>query len=261
VLGLVAAVALLGLGSAARANTYPAMYVAFQQNHTFSITLADGTPVGTTTGAPTMIPAGSYQLYLNDTSGSVMQFDLSGPGVSLVTNMTNGEDLAASYVETFQTNAAYTYRDDYQQSTPVWTFNTSNTTVPTSTTPVATSGGGQAKGTTSAPATSTSIVGSVKPPTAPFRGILVGAVSQSGKLELTLGGKKVGVLKAGEYTLEVTDHSKKAGFNLQEVREGEKLVTATRFVGTKSVKVDLKAGQWFVYPTFLGKKTFFVVTT
>ncbi len=44
VLGLVAAVALLGLGSAARADTYPAMYVA---NHTFSITLADG----------------SYQLY------------------------------------------------------------------------------------------------------------------------------------------------------------------------------------------------------
>jgi hypothetical protein len=58
VLGLVAAVSLLGLGSAARADTYPATYVAFQQNHTFAITLADGTPVGTTAGSPTAIRPG-----------------------------------------------------------------------------------------------------------------------------------------------------------------------------------------------------------
>ncbi len=235
------------------------MYVSFQQNHTFAITLADGTPVGTTSGAPTVIPAGSYQLFLNDTSGSVMQLDLSGPGVSLVTNMTNGEDLAASYVETFQTTAAYTYRDDYQQSSPVWTFDTSNATVSSSTTPTVTSGGGPAKGTATTATTSKTIVGSAKT-TIPVRGTLVGAVSRTGRLTLTLGGKPVGALKSGEYTVKVTDRSRKAGFNLQEVRKSAKTVTATTFVGTKSVKVDLEAGQWFVYPTFVGKKTFFIVT-
>ncbi|HEX4518972.1 MAG TPA: hypothetical protein VH063_05260 [Gaiellaceae bacterium] len=260
-LGFVAASAVPGAGFAARADTYPAMYVAFQQNHTFAITLADGTPVGTTSGAPTVIPAGSYQLFLNDTSGSVMQFDLSGPGVSLVTNMTNGEDLAASYVETFQTTAAYTYRDDYQQSTPVWSFTTSSATVSPTPTTGGSSGGGTPPRTTVPVTTTTSktIVGSTQA-SVPFRGTLDGAVSRTGKLTLALRGKAVGALKAGEYTFKVTDRSKKAGFNVQEIRKGARAVTSTTFVGTRSLKLDLRAGQWFVYPTFLGKKTFFIVT-
>jgi hypothetical protein len=260
-LGLAASFALLEAGSAALVDTYPAMYVAFQQNHTFAITLADGTPVGTTTGTPMVIPAGSYQLFLNDTSGSVMQFDLSGPGVSLVTNMTNGEDLAASYVETFQTTAAYTYRDDYQQASPVWTFTTSNATVAAATATAGGSGGGTTpKGTV--PQTTTTprtIVGSPQA-AVPFRGTLLGAVSQAGKLRLTLAGKPVSALKAGEYTFTVTDRSKRAGFNVQEIRKGARTVTSAVFVGTKSLKVDLEAGQWFVYPTFVGTKTFFIVT-
>ncbi len=260
--GLLAAVALLGPGSIAHADSYPGLYVTFQQNHTFTITLADGTQVGTTSGAPTVIPGGTYQVFLNDTSGAIMQLDLSGPGVSIVTNMTNGEDLAAAYVETFQTTSTYTVRDDYQQNSPVLTFATSSATVgsgspsgtgssssppPTKTT----SGGGSPVGT--------DIIGSA-PTAVPFRGTLLGVVSATGRLALDDGGKSVGSLEAGRYKLKVTDRSKKSGFNLQEIRKNGTTVTGTAFVGTRSVTVDLMAGQWFFYPSFLGKKTYFIVT-
>ena len=42
------------------------------------------------------------------------------------------------------------------------------------------------------------------------------------------------------------------------VLQGE---TGTTFTGKKSVTIDLKAGQWFYYGTFVGKKTYFIVVT
>jgi len=31
------------------------------------------------------------------------------------------------------------------------------------------------------------------------------------------------------------------------------------FVGKRSLSVTLSAGQWFFYPTFVGKKSYFIV--
>ena len=249
--------ALLGLGSAARADTYPAIYVTFQQNHTFAITLADGTPVGTTTGAPTVIPGGTYQLFLNDTSGAIMQLDLSGPGVSLNTNMTNGEDLAAAYVETFQTNSTYTYRDDYQQNSPVLDVRhlerDRRERRRAATRARARLRVRRRRRAAAEPRPRARLIGSATK-TVPFRGTLLGAVTPAGGLALDQGGKSVGILKAGKYKVKVTDRSKKSGFNLQEIRKSGTTVTGTTFVGTRSVTIDFKAGQWFFYPTFSARR-------
>ena len=74
-------------------------------------------------------------------------------------------------------------------------------------------------------------------------------------------GKKVTTLVTGRYKLVVTDHSKKSGFNIQEIRKGGTAVTGTTFVGSHSVTLTLKPGQWFFYPSFVGKKTYFIVVS
>ena len=261
------ALALLGLGlvpttlgSHARSADYPFIYVVFhaQGQGPVTVTLGDGTPVGTLSGAPTVIPPGTYNVSISDPSFNATQtWDLAGPGVKLVTNMSYGEEASEAWVESFQANATYTYRDDLNPG-PVWTFVTSNAP------PVGTANSGSAPGgsttTTGGKAPSIDIVGSGTS-SVPFRGTLLGAVSSTGKLALTTGGKPVRTLKAGEYTFKVTDKSKKAGFEVQEVARSGKAVTGTSFVGTRSAKIDLEAGQWFFYPTFVGKKTYFIVVT
>ena len=59
-----------------------------------------------------MIAAGSYTLLLDDTAAVDMPFDLSGPGVKLVTDMAHAEEVSDAVVVTFQPNSTYTYRDD-----------------------------------------------------------------------------------------------------------------------------------------------------
>lgn len=211
-----------------------------------------------------MISAGSYQLFLNDASGAVMQFDLSGPGVDLVTNMTDGEDLSASYVETFQPNSTYTYQDDDQPGL-VWTFATTSAAAASTPapTPSPTPSDGPGSGSTGTSSGSTSsvlgtpTVGS--PAQAPLRGSLSGVVNIHGKLSLRFKGKAVTTLVAGRYAVTVIDDSRKSGFVLQEIdRQAITLTTAT-FVGKRTATVDLTAGQWFIYPTFVGTKTYFIV--
>ena len=38
-------------------------------------------------------------------------------------------------------------------------------------------------------------------------------------------------------------------------------MTTATFTGKKTATINLKAGQWLFYPTFVGKKTYFIVTT
>jgi len=105
--------------------------------------------------------------------------------------------------------------------------------------------------------TSNNIVGSA---IAPFRGTLAGSVAATGKLKLMIDGKAVTSLKTGRYTIAVTDRSPKSGFTVQESRAGATTVTGVAFVGKHSVTLTLRPGQWFFYPTFVGTKTYFLVT-
>ncbi len=59
--------------------------------------------------------------------------------------------------------------------------------------------------------------------------------------------------------MKITDRSAASGFSVQQSHKNATNVTGTGFVGTRSVTITLKPGQWFFYPTFVGKKTYFLV--
>jgi hypothetical protein len=94
-----------------------------------------------------------------------------------------------------------------------------------------------------------------------FRGTLDATVTAAGKPSLTFRGKAVTSLKAGRYTIEVADSSKSAGLILQEARQNAIAVAPVSYVGKRHTAVTLRAGQWFFYATFVGAKTYFLVTT
>ncbi|HWE80367.1 MAG TPA: hypothetical protein VG265_01845 [Gaiellaceae bacterium] len=245
------------VGATTRAGDFPSLYVTFQASKIVAVVDGNGNPVGTSSGAPTVIPPGTYNLLLSDpTFVNDVEWDLAGPSVKLVTSMSSGEEPSETWVETFLPNSTYTYRDDNRPPT-VWTFVTSATAAagssptqapPTSTTPISSGSTGKSKSTD--PVGSQAVVS---------RGTLTAVITAAGTATLKLKGKTVTSLESGRYTFAVTDSSSKAGFTVQESKKAPKVVTATAFKGKKSVKLTLSAGQWFFYPTFVGKKTFFIV--
>ncbi len=67
-------------------------------------------------------------------------------------------------------------------------------------------------------------------------------------------------MKAGRYTIAVTDKSSTNGFMVEKLKHKAVSVTGMTFVGKHSASVRLTAGKWFVKP-HLGKTTYsFVVS-
>jgi hypothetical protein len=241
--GLAALVLLVLAPSAlARPAANPTLDVAFFSDGQISVTLPDGTPVGSTTGVPSVIPAGYYSILMSGPGGCTQLplFSLTGPGASIVTDMNGGEVDASSFNADFLPNSTYVWRTDRGVAAVNHTFTTTAGVVGTA---------GQTTGTTgttsTAPATSQDIVGSG---VVPFRGKLTAAVSAAGKLSLTFGGKSAAKLAAGKYTITVTDHSKTAGFVL-ESGSHRVTVTGTAFVGKRTASVQLTTGRWLIAPT------------
>jgi len=78
---------------------------------------------------------------------------------------------------------------------------------------------------------------------------LRGTVGPSYTISLTQSGKKVKKLKAGTYTFVISDKASIHQFTVEQEKGGkfEKALTSVPFVGTKTVKVKLKKGQWKYY--------------
>jgi plastocyanin len=78
---------------------------------------------------------------------------------------------------------------------------------------------------------------------------LKGTVGPSYKISLTMNGKRVTSLKAGSYTIAVTDRASIHNFVLEKAQGGtfEKELTSVPFMGTKSIKVRLTPGKWEFY--------------
>ena len=78
---------------------------------------------------------------------------------------------------------------------------------------------------------------------------LKGTVGPGFTISLTKSGQKVRTLKAGTYTLVVSDKSSIHNFVLEKSRGGkfEKAVTSVGFTGTKTIRVKLTAGKWQYY--------------
>jgi hypothetical protein len=224
--------------------------VSFTEAGAITVTLPDGTPVGTTSGAPTVIPAGFYTLLFFGPGECINLplFQLRGPGVNINDDMLGGETDVHTLYATFLPNSTYTWRSDRNLAT-VYTFRASSDVVGTQPSGSGTSGAGSGS---NAKPTSQDITGSA---IAPFRGTLTGAVSAAGRLTIAFKGRSVSSLKAGRYTVAVSDRSSTNGFLLQKPGRAAVSVTGTMFVGRRSLSVTLTAGKWLVLP-HPGKATY-----
>lgn len=166
-------------------------------------------------------------------------FDLSGPGESIVDDMSGGEVTSELHNATFLPNSTYTWRTDNVNPGIVHTFVTSGTVASTA----AGQTGSVATTTTPAP-TSQDVVGSDVPSS---RGTLTGTVSAAGKLTLAYKGKSITSLAPGKYTLVVTDRSASSGFLLEKGKHTVS-VTGVAYVGKRSTSIELTSGRWLFTP-------------
>jgi hypothetical protein len=216
--------------------------VSFTAAGVVTVTLPDGTPVGSTSGAPTVIPAGFYSLNLAGPGECINLplFQLTGPGVNIQDDMLGGEVERNTLYATFLPNTTYTWHID-RSANVVHTFRTSSdvvgTQAPAAPAPKPTS--------STKPVSSGDIVGSSL---LQARGTITGAVSASGRITFAYKGKSVTHLKPGRYTFAVTDRSSSNGFLVQKGTRRPTTVTGTTFVGKRSVKLSLGAGKWLVLP-------------
>ncbi len=215
----------------------PVLDVTFSATGAVTVTLPDGTPVGTTAGSPTVIPAGAYAISASGPGSCVILpiFDLRGPGVAVQTDMNGGENDAATYTASFAPSATYTWRLDNVSPPVVHTFVTSGTVLTGSATsggPVTTSGGGLS---------SSDIVGSELPP---FRGRLQATLGVKGALTVSFAGKRPAKLRPGRYTLVVRDSSGTLGLTLRHGTHAPVLTSTASFRGTHTEAIALTAGRW-----------------
>jgi hypothetical protein len=236
----------------------PVLEVAFSAQGSASVTSADGSPVGSTGGAPTVIAAGYYAIALSGPAGITAQIDIDGPGVSVDGSL----DACASgttYEAYFEPNSTYTWREPSAPGV-VGTFVTSGEVVGS---PPPSTGSSSPTGSASGSSQglgNQGVVGSAAT-AVPLRGTLLGSVSRSGSLDLTFKGKPVVRLLAGNYTITVTDNSAKSRFILQENLEPPITISGLASVGKRTLTLDLTAGRWFFTPSILGKRTYFTVSS
>ncbi len=93
-----------------------------------------------------------------------------------------------------------------------------------------------------------------------LRGTIVGAIAANGKVTLTIKGKPVQDLTAGRYNFSIVDQSRSSGLKLQTTHSLPITVTGGKFVGKHKTSITLNRGQWFYYGTFVGQKTYFIVS-
>jgi hypothetical protein len=217
--------------------------VYFDFSGNITVTLPDGTPVGTTSGTPTTIPAGFYTISLTQPGCvDIPYFDLNGPGVNIQDNLSGGEVTSLQDDADFQPNSTYTWKNDNNRAI-VYTFTTSSQVLGTPPPPAsavlktATHGPIPAKNRLS----NSGVVGS---DVIPFRGTLDAKLSSSGRLSLAYKGKAVTKLAAGRYTIKVADTSSTGGLTVEKTKGRLKNITGSQYRGTHSASLDLTAGRW-----------------
>lgn len=235
------------LASASAAQSRPAaplvMQVSFATNGTISVTLPNGTVVGTTAGAPTVVPAGYYVLQMSGPGGctAMPHFSLRGPGTQIFDNLNEGESDYVEYNVDLRPSSTYIWSSDAVPGVN-HTFVTSSDVVGTP--PPKSPGGLTSSNHTTV--SSSDLVGSK---ILKFQGTIVGGVTPAGKVTLAFNGKSVANLKAGRYTVKVADKSSSSGVMFQKAgRSALTAVTGPMFVGKRSAEIKLTPGKWNVVP-------------
>lgn len=267
VAALVGAVA-LSPAAEGRGSDTQTLYVTFLVTGGFRVALPDGTAVGTPSPPGTTIPPGTYELVFDNSSNvKNVDFQLTGPSVSLQEDMGGGEETAAGDYVTFQPGSQYRYHDANNVSSQFFFLQTAGSGGSVGGTGAGIPGANSASsGSSSSNATvvgtkaGSSSASSGSTTKALYRGTLAGTVGASGAVTLTVNGKPVTTLRAGRYTVRVADRSTRGGFTIQPINKDPTTITGLVFVGSRAVTLTLTAGQWLYYPTFVGKKTYFIVT-
>ena len=215
------------------------LYVSFFSNGSISLTSPDGSVVGTTSGAPTVVPAGFYTLVFSGPGGCTLlpNFRLSGPGTNLITTLTEAQGQKNPTGVDLLPSSTYTWSSDAVPGA-VYTFVTS-AQVEGSPPSAGTSSGSYSS--SGKHVTSQDIVGSAL---AASRGTLDVTLSAAGKLVLTYHGRSVAHLKSGRYTVALTDASLGRGLVLQKVRGAARTLSAPGFTGKRTASVTLTPGNW-----------------
>jgi hypothetical protein len=216
------------------------LYISFFSNGQISVTSPDGTPIGTTSGTPTIIPAGYYTLVFSGPGGCTIlpSFHLTGPGANLISNMTEAQGQKNPSGITLLPSSTYTWSNDAIPQI-VHTFTTSAQVEGSPPTPGSTGTG--SSGATGPHVTSHDIVGSA---VVPFRGALVAAVAASGGLRLTYHGKRPATLRAGTYTIAVTDRSATGSLVVAKLEHPARTITGRPYEGRRSASIRLTPGTW-----------------
>jgi hypothetical protein len=255
----VALAAPLTSASAAWAAT-PSLYANYGPSCTFAFVNDGGAAV-------TSVAPGTYQIVVftpfafsnGQAACEFVQFRLTGPGVSLATDLGSGDAEYEQHTVTFEAGGTYTVQDDGRptQTRRAFTVATSASVGSTGTTSAS---GSTSGGSSSSPGSkgtpSKDLVGSAL---VPVQGALAAVVSGSGKVTLKRAGKTVTSLESGRYTFRVVDGSTTAGFALQALKRPPTTLSTARFTGSRTVTVALSAGQWFFF-TPSGDRHPFVVT-
>jgi hypothetical protein len=215
------------------------LYVSFFANGTISVTLPDGSQLGTTSGTPPVIPAGYYTLVFSGPGGctSLPYFHLTGPGTSVATNMAEGAAGKTTNAVNLQPNSTYVWSSDAFPGV-LHSFTTSAVVEGSPPSPGTSGGNG---GNVGKGVTYPDLVGSA---IVPFRGTLTAAISAAGRLSLAYKGRSVASLRAGKYRIAVRDGSANAGFVLGRLDRPSVSITGDAFMGTRSASVRLTPGRW-----------------
>jgi hypothetical protein len=204
------------------------------------------------------VPAGTYQVLVEDDDFATPNFKMSGPGVNITSNLDSsgmGIDHPATFGPlTLQTSSTYTLQDVNIGGSSVFTFTTSAAATASGTSNASASssasGGSSSSRSSGSTSSTTKLIGS-----------LTASVSAAGKPTLAFGGKSVKTLKAGHYTISVQDHSKKAGLLLWKLGSHPLALSGAAATGPKSKSVSLSSGKWFFESSMAGPKTYFSVTS
>ena len=212
---------------------------------------------GSTVRSGGTIPAGQYQVLVEDDDFPSPSFKMSGPGVSISSNLDSsgmGIDHPATFGPfIFQPTSSYTLQDANIGGSSVVTFATSAT--------AASSGSSNGTAGSSSSGASSGPQSSSSSSSTKALGTLTASVSTAGKTALAFGGKTVKQLKAGRYTIRIQDHSNKAGLILWKLGSHSTTMSGAAATGPKSASVTLSAGKWFLAPSMSGPRTYFSVTT
>lgn len=257
---------LIALAALAISFVVPSAGVARSQADVLAVTYIGSTslqlraPDGTTVRSGGTLPAGSYQVQVDDPDYTNPKFQISGPGVNVSDDLNStgmGIDRPAYLGPyTFQANASYRIQDANIGASSGITF---TTTAGGSTSSGGTSSGGTSSGGTSSGGTSSSSSGSST--ATKLVGTVKASVSATGKPALSFNGKAVKTLKSGRYTVTVVDHSNKAGLIVWPLGKHSITLSGAATVGSSSHTVTLGAGKWFFEAITRGPRTYFTVTS